>query len=34
MARSVGYMLIDGEAIMAVEVAMARRLFTREEYLA
>ena len=27
-----GYMLVDGEAIMAVEVETARRKFTREEY--
>ena len=26
------YMLFDGEEIMAVEVATARRRFTREEY--
>jgi Uma2 family endonuclease len=32
MTSSIGYTLIDGEGSMAVEVATARRKFTREEY--
>jgi Uma2 family endonuclease len=32
MSRRISYMLFDGEEIMAVEVATARRRFTREEY--
>jgi Uma2 family endonuclease len=32
MSRRLGYTLVDGEARMAVEVDVARRRFTREEY--
>ena len=32
MSRQTSYKLVDGEEIMAVEVATARRRFTREEY--
>ena len=32
MTRPISYTLVDGEASMAVEVATARRKFTREEY--
>ena len=32
MSRDTSYTLVDGEETMAVEVATARRRFTREEY--